>query len=142
MVKIDIENIIASANLDTELALEQVNEKLVGSEYNPDRFPGVIYRSDEPKVVILVFKNGRMMCTAARSLEDVITVMNQVVNTLKESGLLDQNPESQATPADPAPQAEPQATPAEPERAGPQAAPEEPAQAEPKAEEADKNSEG
>ncbi len=88
MVKIEIENIIAYANLDIELDLEVVSQKLAGSEFNPERFPGVIYRSEDPKVVILVFKTGKMMCTAAKSLEDVEKVMNEVEGTLEKEGLL------------------------------------------------------
>ena len=88
MVNIEIENIIASANLETELDLEVVTTKISGSEYNPDHFPGVIYRSEKPKVVILIFKTGRMMCTAAKSLDDVKKVMDNVESTLKKEGLL------------------------------------------------------
>jgi hypothetical protein len=100
MVKIDIENIIASANLQAELELEEVTTKLANSEYNPERFPGVIYRSEDPKVVILVFKNGRMMCTAAKSLEDVEKVMNEVEGILKNAGMLDKKPQPEAKPED------------------------------------------
>ncbi len=100
MVKIDIENIIASANLQAELELEEVTTKLASSEYNPERFPGVIYRSEDPKVVILVFKNGRMMCTAAKSMDDVEKVMNEVEGILKNAGMLDKKPQPEAKPED------------------------------------------
>ena len=60
-----------------------------GSEFNPERFPGVIYKNEDPNVVILVFKTGKMMCTAAKSFDDVKQVMNEVEDILKNAGLLD-----------------------------------------------------
>ena len=88
MVMIEIENIIASTNLETDLDLQKVSERIPGSEFNPERFPGVIYRCEEPKVVILIFKNGRMMCTAAKSITDIESVMNEIEIILKKEGLI------------------------------------------------------
>jgi transcription initiation factor TFIID TATA-box-binding protein len=85
---IAIENIIASVDLATELDLDAVSKALPGAEFNPDRFPGVIYRLADPKIVILLFQNGRMMCTAARSLPDVEAGFETVSRELSEKGLL------------------------------------------------------
>jgi len=85
---ISIENIIASVDLMTELDLDTIAQQLPNCEYNPDRFPGVICRLDDPKIVILLFNNGKMMCTAARSMEDVQVAFEFVARDLHEKELL------------------------------------------------------
>ena len=85
----DIENIIASTKIDVTLDLEKVSEALESSEYNPNSFPGVIYRFKRPRVVVLIFDDGKIMCTSARSLEDVETVFVEIINLLAEKDLLE-----------------------------------------------------
>ena len=89
MVDIKYENIIASCNLGKKLDLEKVSKNLEESEYNPDRFPGVIYRFKTPRVVILIFDTGKVMCTSARSVEDVEFVMTEIEKKLKAKKLLE-----------------------------------------------------
>ncbi|HUV25590.1 MAG TPA: hypothetical protein VMW26_09195, partial [Methanomassiliicoccales archaeon] len=47
-----VENIVASTQFAKELDLLKVAEKLTGSEYEPERFPGLIYRLSDPKIAI------------------------------------------------------------------------------------------
>ena len=88
MVEVFIENIIASATISDELELETIIQALPGCEYNPDQFSGVIYRPEKPRVVILIFNNGKIMVTAAKSIDDVKTAMTDVEKLLKDKGLL------------------------------------------------------
>jgi len=46
--------------------------------YEPEQFPGLIYRMNEPKTVILVFASGKLVCTGAKMEKQV----NQAVNNL------------------------------------------------------------
>jgi excinuclease UvrABC nuclease subunit len=39
--------------------------------YEPEQFPGAVYRMDEPKVVILLFASGKLVCTGAKREEDI-----------------------------------------------------------------------
>jgi transcription initiation factor TFIID TATA-box-binding protein len=88
MVEYDIENIIASTRVDAELELEKVAEALEDAEFNPASFPGVIYRFKRPRVVVLIFDDGKIMCTSARSTADVEHVFEEVIKTLGEKGFL------------------------------------------------------
>ena len=88
MVDIKYENIIASCNISEKLDLNEVAKGLDGSEYNPDRFPGVIFRFKKPRVVMLIFDSGKIMCTSARSVEDVEFVMTEIEKMLKEKKLI------------------------------------------------------
>ena len=88
MVEIFIENIIASATISSELDLNGIINALPSCEYNPGQFSGVIYRPEKPKVVVLLFNDGKIMVTAAKSVEDVKSAMESVEKQLKSAGLL------------------------------------------------------
>ena len=51
-----IQNIVASAELGGEIDLESLVYKLSKVMYEPEQFPGAVYRMDEPKVVFLIFQ--------------------------------------------------------------------------------------
>jgi transcription initiation factor TFIID TATA-box-binding protein len=40
------------------------------TEYEPEQFPGLIYRLDDPAVVFLIFSSGRCVITGANQFED------------------------------------------------------------------------
>jgi transcription initiation factor TFIID TATA-box-binding protein len=68
---IKIENIVASATFGVRIPLEEMVEHLEGAEYEPEQFPGLIYRVKDPKAAMLVFSSGKIVCTGARSVEYV-----------------------------------------------------------------------
>ncbi len=86
---IKIENIVATAPLGVRISLESLVEYLEGSEYEPEQFPGLVYRVKDPKSATLIFSTGKIVCTGARNIEDVTTVIKKVVKVLKESGIAD-----------------------------------------------------
>src|SRR3972149_3704198 len=71
LAKIKIENVVASTSLGEELALQAIALALGGAEYEPEQFPGLIYRLKEPKTATLLFRSGKVVCTGAESLEHV-----------------------------------------------------------------------
>jgi transcription initiation factor TFIID TATA-box-binding protein len=85
--KIKIENIVASASLNVEVPLEKIVSKLEGMEYEPEQFPGLVYRMDKPKAAALIFGSGKIVCTGARSIEDVNTVFKKVISIIKSIGV-------------------------------------------------------
>ena len=64
---ITIQNIVASANLQRKIDLEEASDLLDNVMYEPEQFPGMIYRMRNPKVVILVFTSGKIVCTGAKN---------------------------------------------------------------------------
>jgi transcription initiation factor TFIID TATA-box-binding protein len=83
---VQIENIVASAKLERGLNLNKIAFGLPGSEYEPDQFPGLVLRLDEPKVVFLLFASGKMICTGGRSIKDVRTAVKTVADRLDRLG--------------------------------------------------------
>ena len=84
--KIRIENIVASASLNVEIPLEKIVSKLEGMEYEPEQFPGLVYRMESPKVAFLLFGSGKVVCTGGRSVNDVkisVEKLNKRLRVLK-----------------------------------------------------------
>ena len=85
--KIKIENVVASTSLGVDIPLEAIVSKLEGTEYEPEQFPGLVYRLKKPKAAALIFGSGKIVCTGARSIEDVNIVFKKIVETIESSGI-------------------------------------------------------
>ena len=99
MVDINIENIVVSAQLAEKLDIKSLAEKIPGSKYNPEEFPGLILHFDDPKTAALIFSSGKVICTGAKSLEEaketvtklIDEMKNQRINTPDEIEVITQN---------------------------------------------------
>jgi len=85
---IKIENIVATVSLDQPLDLIAIERSMPTVEYNPDQFPGLIFRLDSPKVTALIFKSGKMVITGAKSTEELIKAVKKIVRTLYKKGII------------------------------------------------------
>ena len=86
--EVRVENIVASADLNTAIDLESVAERLFSTLYEPEQFPALIFRMKEPKAVFLVFANGKVICTGGKSEREVHIAVNQLNAILQSNGLL------------------------------------------------------
>jgi transcription initiation factor TFIID TATA-box-binding protein len=81
-------NIVASASLGGKVDLEKAVTTLGKAMYEPEQFPGLIYRMDEPKVVILIFASGSLVCTGAKKEQDVYDAVHKLHEILEEQNLI------------------------------------------------------
>ncbi len=72
-----------AVNLGRELNLDQLAFQLEDSEYEPEQFPGLVYRIFEPKVAFLLFSSGRVVCAGAKSLGSVKTAVKKLETKLR-----------------------------------------------------------
>ena len=82
-----MENVVATGNLSQSVDLVEINTTFESTEYNPDRFPGLVYRIKVPKTSTLIFRTGKMVCTGSRSEEMAVIAINKVVKELKKGGI-------------------------------------------------------
>ena len=87
LAKIKIENVVASTTLGEELDLQSIALSLDGAEYEPEQFPGLIYRLKEPKTATLLFRSGKVVCTGAKSLPHVEIAITKVAEQLEKAGI-------------------------------------------------------
>ncbi|MGQ4892837.1 MAG: TATA-box-binding protein [Candidatus Njordarchaeia archaeon] len=83
--KIKLQNIVASADLGKSINLELV-ASLMGENayYEPEIFPGLIFKMDQPKVVLLLFRSGKVVCTGGKSEEMIKEALIRIDQILKE----------------------------------------------------------
>ena len=86
--EIQIQNIVASAGLGGSIDLEKSTYSLQKTMYEPEQFPGLIYRMVDPKVVILLFASGKLVCTGAKKEVEVNRAVGILQKTLEEKALI------------------------------------------------------
>jgi len=89
-VLVVVQNMVATSDLGAEFNMNEVavGLGLENVEYEPEQFPGLVYRVEEPKAVILVFGSGKIVCVGARSTEDVSKAVEKVSGELTRLGFL------------------------------------------------------
>ncbi|MEW6329496.1 MAG: hypothetical protein AB1468_05260 [Candidatus Micrarchaeota archaeon] len=80
--KFKIENIVASANLGVELDLYSIAQKVRDVEYEPEQFPGAILKLKDPRASLLLFKNGKIICTGSKSEREVKIALERAIKIL------------------------------------------------------------
>ncbi len=83
---INIENVVASTKLAEEFDLIKIESELEGAEYNKEKFPGLVYRVKSPRAAFLIFTSGKVVCTGAKNVADVRTVIANMAKTLESIG--------------------------------------------------------
>ena len=85
-----IQNIVATSDLGGELNLSEVAVALglENVEYEPEQFPGLVYRLAEPKVALLLFGSGKVVCAGARNMDDISIAVEKVSKELISLGFL------------------------------------------------------
>lgn len=86
--ELKIQNIVASANLGGMIDLEKAAYSLEKTMYEPEQFPGLIYRMPVPKVVILLFASGKLVCTGAKHEQDVYEAVCKLHKELEKKELI------------------------------------------------------
>jgi len=90
--EIKIVNVVATVNLGGSVDLLELYESERGMRgsivYEPEQFPGLIYRMDSPKAVFLIFSSGKLVCTGARKVEDVHQAVVKLHGKLEDKNLI------------------------------------------------------
>ena len=82
--KIKIQNIVVSADLHAVIDLYALSKEVKAVDYEPEQFPGAICKIHEPKTALLLFKNGKIICTGAKTEADIRKAIDQVVKIVKD----------------------------------------------------------
>jgi len=84
---IEIVNVVASTGIGQEINLKQATLALEGADYDPKRFPGLVYRTKDPKTAALLFRSGKIVCTGAKSIDEAYKGIENVFQSLRNIGI-------------------------------------------------------
>jgi len=84
-----VENIVASTQIEAKekLNLEHIAYNLENAEYEPEQFPGLVYRISDPRVAFLLFGTGKIICTGARKEEEIHAALAKFKENLESLGI-------------------------------------------------------
>jgi len=84
---ITIQNIVASGDLHTSIDLNLAAVVMEFAMYEPEVFPGLIYRMQDPKTVFLIFSTGRIVCTGGKTKEIVAEAVQKLSVEVRAQGV-------------------------------------------------------
>ena len=86
---INVQNIVSSADIGFALNLNAIAVGLgfEHTEYEPEQFPGLVYRLDEPSVVVLLFGTGKLIIAGAKRPQDAPDAVENIEKRLEDLGL-------------------------------------------------------
>lgn len=91
--QLTVENVVASADIGQELDLDTLCGDLPGAEYNAERFPGLIFRVNDPKAAALIFRSGKLVCTGAKGVNEVEQAIDTVFEAIEDLSIPTNSPE-------------------------------------------------
>ncbi|MEA1905199.1 MAG: TATA-box-binding protein [Candidatus Hadarchaeota archaeon] len=80
--KVKVQNMVASFDFGRKFDLEKIARTYENTEYEPEVFPGLVFRLDDPEVVVLLFVSGKGVCAGAKSMKDVKRAGKKITKTL------------------------------------------------------------
>ncbi len=82
--EIKIQNIVASGSVGMDLNLNTLAMKLKNTEYEPEQFPGLVFKLIDAKATFLLFTNGKVVCTGTKSEAEVHAALDKLILNLKK----------------------------------------------------------
>ncbi len=87
--EIQVQNIVAAGDIGLgRLELDEVALTLPNVEYEPEIFPGIVYRVRNSGMAILIFNSGKIVVSGAKGEEDILRAIDDLKNDFKKYGLL------------------------------------------------------
>ena len=84
--RLTVVNVVASTRVAEELDLPDIAIQL-NCEYEPEQFPGVVYRVVDPKLAILMFRSGRAVCTGGKNQNNIEVGIEMMTRDLQAAGI-------------------------------------------------------
>lgn len=89
--KVKIQNVVASGSIGSNIDLDLASILLQRAIYEPEVFPGLIYRMNKPKIAILIFSSGKIVIAGAKNEEIIKEGIEILKKQLKELELIEKN---------------------------------------------------
>ena len=86
----NVQNMVISADLGAHVNLNKIamSLSLDKIEYEPEQFPGLVYRLDDPKTVVLLFGSGKLIITGGKTEKDAQRAVEIIYTNLEKLNLI------------------------------------------------------
>lgn len=79
-----VENMVASGDIGLKLNLTDLAFNLPTAEYEPEQFPGLVYKVPGWHITFLLFSTGKIVCTGAKNEGEIKKSVKDLRKTLLE----------------------------------------------------------
>lgn len=80
--RVKVQNMVASGGIGMDLNLNMLALELENTEYEPEQFPGLVYKLAGTRATFLLFSNGKIVCTGTRSEIQLKEALDKLVQNL------------------------------------------------------------
>jgi transcription initiation factor TFIID TATA-box-binding protein len=84
---IEVQNVVGSGDLGRELDLAAVAMDLPETEYNPEKMPGLLYRTSAPEATVMLFASGKVVVMGTTTDEGMRRAFKKCVTTFRNLGM-------------------------------------------------------
>lgn len=81
-----VQNMVASGSIGLDLNLNSLAIELPNTEYEPEQFPGLVYKLPNTRATFLLFSNGKIVCTGTRSEQKLNEAVDLLIKELAKIG--------------------------------------------------------
>ena len=81
--RVKVQNMVASGSIGMDLNLNSLAMELENTEYEPEQFPGLVYKLAGTRATFLLFSNGKIVCTGTRSETTLKEAVDLLVKNLQ-----------------------------------------------------------
>jgi len=84
----EVQNMVASGSVGGKLNLNEIVFKFENTEYEPEQFPGLVYKLPDSHITFLLFGTGKIVVTGAKSEKEIIESVYILRDQLRKGGEL------------------------------------------------------
>jgi transcription initiation factor TFIID TATA-box-binding protein len=85
---IEVQNMVASGDVGGKLNLNEIIFKFENTEYDPEQFPGLVYKLPNSHITFLLFGTGKIVITGAKSEKEIVASVYELRDQLIKAGEL------------------------------------------------------
>ena len=81
-----------SLEIEKKLDLNQISKEIDGTEFNPEKYPGLLMKTKNPNATVLIFSNGKIVITDMKNISEADQVVDVVLKKIRKLGIEIHNP--------------------------------------------------
>jgi transcription initiation factor TFIID TATA-box-binding protein len=83
-----VTNVVATVDLGVTLNLDEIALNVENIEYEPEQFPGLVYRTYGSNISVLIFGTGKLVIAGMRHESDAVAILDGLMERLEGLGMM------------------------------------------------------
>lgn len=83
-MKIEVQNVVVTVDLEQTINLETLQDVVPGIIYEPEQFPGAVFKPQSSDAAALLFASGKMVVAGLKSTSTVEKTVKGILDELED----------------------------------------------------------